>query len=400
MLDEAQSLPDALLKPTLALLEDLCIDFSASIVLCTATQPAIDEYWPFGSSPREIATHRELFDEAFMHRVQFEPFVQISRGGLAHELSTKHQVLCVVGTKKKARELYLDVVLAAKEQGVISCDGGAVDEGFFHLSTNMVSTHRMNVLNQIRSRLANGGRCVVVSTQLIEAGVDVDFPEAYREIAGIDSMMQVAGRCNREGRRTNEAGKACEGVVHIFEFEDDCGTDDGALLRTWLGAMKSISKSLLANTGGVVNTTLVEPYFSRRYAKDADGLDRGQLLQRISKTLEGYCQGLEYETYAREYKIIDDATEAVYVAWDDEGRRLLDLARKLAPTGESTALFLPLQRYAVGVYPHVLDQLKTNGDVEEVGNYYVLVEDGLITRYSNEIGLLPVGESEPNDLII
>ena len=400
VLDEAQSLPDALLKPTLALLEDLCIDFSTSVVLCTATQPALEKYWPFGSVPREIARHRELFDEAFLHRVRFEPLVQVPRDALAYELSTKHQALCVVGTKKKARNLYQDVILAAKSRGEIDCDNSATDEGFFHLSTNMVAAHRMSVLNQIRSRLASGERCVVVSTQLIEAGVDVDFPEAYREIAGIDSMMQVAGRCNREGRRTNKNGEAVEGSVHIFEFEEDRGSEDRSLVRTWLGAMKGISKDLLTGTDGVVKASLVEPYFSRRYAKDADGLDRGQLLQRIAKTLEGYCQGLEYESYACEYKIIDDTTKTVYVAWDDESHRLLDLARRLAPTGEDAALFLPLQQYAVGVYSHVLSQLERNGDVEKVGSYYVLVQDGLVTRYSNETGLLPVGESEPNNLII
>ena len=400
VLDEAQSLPDALLKPTLALLEDLCIDFSTSVVLCTATQPALTEYWPFGSRPREIANHRELFDEAFMRRVRFEPLTQVSSDALVRELSTKNQALCVVGTKKKARELYQGMTCMAKEQGVIDSDESPMDAGFYHLSTNMVAAHRISVLDRIRKRLAEGSRCVVVSTQLIEAGVDVDFPEVYREIAGIDSMLQVAGRCNREGRLTNEEGNNCEGVAHIFELEEDLASKEKSLLRSWLGAMKGISKNLLANAEGVVTEELIEPYFSQRYKKDADNLDRANLLQRITKTLEGYCQSLEYESYAHEYKIIDDVTNAVYVIWDDEGRRLIDLARKLAPTGEATALFLPLQQYAVGVYPHVLSQLMRNEDVEEVGDYYVLVQDALISRYSDEVGLLPVGEGELNSLIV
>lgn len=400
VLDEAQSLPDSLLKPTLALLEDLCIDFSTSVVLCTATQPALAKYWPFGSSPREIARHRELFDEAFMHRVRFEPFTQVSCDELVHGLSAKHQALCVVGTKKKARNLYQSMICAAKDQGQIVYDESPMDAGFFHLSTNMVAAHRMAVLNQVRKRLVEGSRCVVVSTQLIEAGVDVDFPEVYREIAGIDSLLQVAGRCNREGQQKDGQGNACEGIVHVFELEEDREAADGSLLRTWLGAMKSISKGLLANTDGIVRESLVEPFFLRRYEKDSDGLDRGLLFQSISKILESYCQGLAYESYAREYKIIDDQTEAIYVAWDDEGCRLLESARSLAPLGEAGSLFLPLQQYAVGVYPQILNQLEHNGDVEKVGDYYLLVQDGLMSRYSNEIGLLPVGQSEPNDLII
>ncbi|MDO4537006.1 MAG: CRISPR-associated helicase Cas3' [Coriobacteriales bacterium] len=398
--DEAQTLPDSLLRPTLAMLEGLCVDFSTSVVLCTATQPSLSSLWPFGSCPREISRNQDFFDEAFAHRVQFEAFCHVTQESLAEELNSKHQVLCVVGTKKKARELYSRVVNNAKDSGTLTYGAVPFKEGFYHLSTNMVAQHRAVTLEAIRRRLARNERCVVISTQLIEAGVDVDFPEAYREIAGIDSLMQVAGRCNREGTLEDAEGNPNPGVVHVFEYEEDLERGEGDTVRSWLGAMKSISKTLLEESGGVVSQNLIEPYFSARYATNVDELDRGNMIDSFSRLLPNLCETLEYESYAHEYKIIDDTTEPIYVAWNKEGRRLIELARRLSETGESAALFIPLQQYSVGVYPHVLKQLKQDGSIEEVGDYSVLVQDGIVKRYSDETGLLPVDANEPNNLIV
>ncbi|MDO4806815.1 MAG: CRISPR-associated helicase Cas3' [Coriobacteriales bacterium] len=399
VLDEAQTLPDSLLKPTLAMLEALCIDFSTSVVLCTATQPALEELWPFASKPKEIAVHTDSFAQAFAGRVQFTPLVQMERAELVEELSSRNQALCVVGTKKKARNLYLDVIQVAHDKGMIESGGSANDSGFFHLSTNMVAVHRLQAIEEIRRRLSTGERCVVVSTQLIEAGVDVDFPEAYREIAGIDSLMQVAGRCNREGRQRDCAGNSRPGIVHIFELEEDLESQESGLVRSWLGSMKNISKNLIKNNGGEISEGLVGPFFLERYSASPN-LDKGGILESISGVLRSRCETLEYERYAIEYKIIEGNTDAVYVPWDHEARRLLELARKLSATGESSVLFMPLQRYSVGVYPHILNAFKRDGCIETVGNYHVLVQDACMTRYSQETGLLPVGESELNNLVI
>ncbi len=263
----------------------------------------------------------------------------------------------------------------------------------------MVATHRMGTIEEIRRRLSTGKRCVVVSTQLIEAGVDVDFPEAYRELAGIDSLMQVAGRCNREGRWRDNEGNLCPGMVHIFELVEDNESQGSGLVPSWLGAMKSIAKNLIQNNNGEMSEMLIRPFFSERYGACPD-LDQGGILEGISKTLRSRCKTLEYERYANVYKIIEDNTSAVYVPWDQEAQRLLDLARKLAVTGESSALFMPLQQYSVGVYPLFLSQLKRNGDIEEIGDYSVLVQDACMTRYSQETGLLPTDESELNNLVI
>ena len=126
------------------------------------------------------------------HVEGFAPEVAwVTHGGseeLAGRLAEAEQVLCIVNTRKRAQQVY----------------EGLPEEGRFHLSTLMIPTDREETLNVIRARLRNGQVCRVVSTSLVEAGVDVDFPSVWRELAGLDSILQAAGRCNREGKRAPE----------------------------------------------------------------------------------------------------------------------------------------------------------------------------------------------------
>lgn len=163
-------------------------------------QPALDMVWPFGSRPKEIVRHDALFSEAFGARVAYEMLGTLDKDKLVEQIVHHDQVLCVVGTKAGASGLYHDVVRRAEEQGTLACQECTANHGFFHLSASMTPAHRSQTLDSIRLRLKNGERCVVVSTQLVEAGVDVDFPVVYRELAGVDSLIQAAGRCNREGK--------------------------------------------------------------------------------------------------------------------------------------------------------------------------------------------------------
>ena len=211
ILDEAQTLPDSLLTLSLAMLEELTFGYGATIVLCTATQPALDMVWPFGSKPREITVHKDSFAEAFGSRVVYETAGVLEKDQLVSQLSECDQVLCVVGTKAEACEIYRELVRQGDKDGMAHGQDPLSAQGYFHLSAAMTPSHRSEVLDQIRQRLKEGKRCVVVSTQLVEAGVDVDFPVVYRELAGIDSLVQAAGRCNREGR--NDAG-----IVRVFEY--------------------------------------------------------------------------------------------------------------------------------------------------------------------------------------
>lgn len=203
VLDEAQSLPAHLLEPTLDALQFLVKYASCTVVLCTATQPALDEQLGFPAL-RDI---RDLVPEATQYfdalkRVEYEfrlseptPWPE-----LADELKQKDQVLCIVNTRQHAKDVYTLL-------------GG---EASFHLSTNMCPAHRKRELETIRQRLGTGQTCRVVSTQLIEAGIDVDFPSVYRAMGPLEAIVQAAGRCNREGLLKDDEGNLKRGKVTVF----------------------------------------------------------------------------------------------------------------------------------------------------------------------------------------
>mgnify|MGYP000638677884 CR=1 FL=1 len=198
ILDEAQMLSLDYLKPCTAMLEELVDNYKTSIVLCTATQPALDEIWSVKKQITELCPRvEEQF--RFLKRVEYQNIGNISKKKLAEKLKEETNALCIVNTKKCAQELYRML------------EG----EGVYHLSTSMYPNHRKSILKKIRERLAEKRKCVVIATSLVEAGVDLDFKHVYRQIAGIDSMIQAAGRCNREGKN-----KTSESNVYLFEFDD------------------------------------------------------------------------------------------------------------------------------------------------------------------------------------
>ena len=203
VLDEAQSLPAHLLEPTLDALQFLVKYASCSVVLCTATQPALDEQlgFPGLKDIRDLVADPAYYFTA-LKRVAYEFRPEPTLwADLATELKGKDQVLCVVNIRQHAKDLY---ALLGEE------------EANFHLSTNMCPAHRKRELGTIRQRLRAGQPCRVVSTQLIEAGIDVDFPTVYRAMGPLEAIVQAAGRCNREGVLKDDEGNLTRGTVVVF----------------------------------------------------------------------------------------------------------------------------------------------------------------------------------------
>lgn len=402
VLDEAQTLPDELMTVTLAMLEELVADFNVSVVLCTATQPALESLWPFHSQVCEIVSHQDELTRALGQRTRFEVDGPLEEDQLVCRLSECEQVLCIVGTKRKARTVYQDV-LAACRAGGLDASRAPSEVGVFHLSASMIPEHRSRVLSEIRRRLAEEESCVVVSTQLVEAGVDVDFPVVYREMAGIDSLVQAAGRCNREGNRA-------EGIVHVFEIADEVDLELASRMHrpSWLGQMKELARGIVKRHHDTLDATMVGEFFEDRHALAGKrGLDPNNLYKQMCSTdlVVSGCPfaSLDFESWAKTYKIIEDDSVSVFVPWHDRGQSLMSELHKACSRGVPPAAFASkLQSFSVGVPRWRFDKLKSDGAVDDKTYAPIRVLDVVHdcnVLYSDELGLMDLGEGESVDLV-
>ena len=202
VIDEAQTMPRKLLRPCLAAISELARHYGATVVLSTATQPVLTREKGL-TVPEALEGVRELAPDpdrlyAALRRTQVTDIGQQDDAALVTRITSVPQVLAIVATRKHARALF---------------DQLAKLPGTLHLSTSMTAQHRRHVLADVRMRLDKGLPVRLISTSLVEAGVDVDFPIVLRAAAGIDSIAQAAGRCNREGR-------AAQGAVYVFTFKE------------------------------------------------------------------------------------------------------------------------------------------------------------------------------------
>ncbi len=363
VLDEAQTLPLKLLRPIMAAIDELAMNYGCSIVLCTATQPALqdcDEFHNGFKNVREIAPNPpELFEK--LRRTKINSLGEQSDDALIANLRRHNQVLMIVNNRRHARELFNAI---------------ANEEGSHHLTTAMCAQHRTQKLLEIRQRLKDGLPCRLVATSLIEAGVDVDFPTVYRAEAGLDSIAQAAGRCNREGRRTVE-----ESQVFVFQSSKWKAPADLAQLAA---PMRSI---LRLHDGDVLAPAALKSYFQQvYYAKGAD-LDHHRILTKIRVAEE--CE-FPFQDIARDFRMIDSNMLPLIVPFDDEARESLKLLRCLPENMSVSTPSKRLQRYIVQVPERAFVQLLKVGAIqviapEKFGNqFYELVTPSL---YSTTAGL-------------
>ena len=255
----------------------------------------------------------------------------------------KRQVLCVVNTRRAAREVFHQLS----------------GPGNFHLSTLMYPAHRRRILDEIRRRLRDGLPCRVVSTSLIEAGVDVDFPAVYRELSGLDSILQAAGRCNREGKRPPE-----DSIVTIFQGEDP----PPRLFETSIGA----GKIVLDHCQDVSSRAAIHTYFSTLLdLKGAEAQDAHHILPLMESEF------FPFRTVAERFHLIESPTTTVYLPLE-EGAGLVELLR----SGQySRTLYRRLGQYGVSVYPQHLAALEQAGALEHLEDGSVVLRDiGLYTQ--------------------
>ena len=354
--DEAQTIPIPYLKPCLAAIGELVRHYRCSAVLCTATQPA---FAPLFHALAPELTLRELCDDSAdlyetLRRTTLDDLGPLPQEALAEQLSALPQVLCVVNRRKTAQELY----------------AALPEDGSFCLTTLLCAADRKAQLAEIRKRLADGLPCRVVSTSLIEAGVDVDFPTAFREIAGLDSILQTAGRCNREGRRP-----AAESPVHIFELE---GSRPPALLSNNISALRYVLRKKL-DLQPPKATTL---YFKTLYQiKGNETLDQKRILPLLDPQDPKYQLYPSFATAAERFQLIDTPTKTIYLPID-AGK---DLCDRLQQGFLSRSLFRRLGMYSVEVYPDSYDTLIRAGAAVQVDEHSAILTK--LDLYSRKTGL-------------
>lgn len=365
VMDEAQTLPPALLRPCLAAIRELSTSYGTSFVLCTATQPEVGvKPWNRNglANVREITPDVPALFQA-LERVDVEFIGQLELEDLAERLRQCARALCIVNTRPQAR----DLAEALHNTG----------QRVFHLSTWMCAAHRKEVLAQVRESLNDDARpdLLLVATSLVEAGVDIDFPIVYRAMAGLDSIAQASGRCNREGRLPR-------GQTFVFDFP--------ATARGEQSRRQSACRAVLRAGLPFLSPEATAMYFDELYSLEgAEGLDRPGILRRAAETAQ---QGLfPFRSVEKDFRFIQDHELPLLIPYNDEARAAL---ARLRENRVSRSLYRKLQQWTVGVSERSLAALLAAGSIEAVGpagQHYALLNEDLYSGLRGKPRTGPAG---------
>lgn len=355
IIDEAQMLPASYMEPVIAALKALVENFSVTVVFCTATQPALtgnvgSSLTSFNGIERCVEI-TENVDEIMNNfkRVQYTLKPEGLSDSLqwmeiAEELSKEKQVLCIVNTRKDCRDLH-----------------SLMPEGTLHLSGFMCGEEISSLISEIKRKLRNGEDVRVISTQLVECGVDISFPVVWRAIAGLDSITQAAGRCNREG--------CMHGFGRVVIFVPPSALPPGDIKT---GAQITETMIQCEDINSVAPKTFTH-YFKQFYAaqRSLDKPDFKNML--VNEAMHGKFQ---FRSFASQFKIIDSASQRTllvqYEGKHASGAKLIDELRNFGP---SRTLMAKLQRFSVNIPVDIFSVLCNNGAVEVVSNCYVLAQN-------------------------
>ena len=345
ILDEAQTLPLKYLRPCVAALDELARNWHTSVVLCSATQPALAQSNGFHGgfeNVRELAPEpKRLYRKLKRARLRYEG--RLDAAAVAVQLRESPQSLCIVNTRRHARELYERMADA---------------EGATHLTTLMCARHRREKLDIVRERLRNGAAVRLIATSLVEAGVDLDFRVVWRAEAGLESIIQAAGRCNREGR-------AEMGDVFVFKPADEEGHKPPPEIGQFADAARGVMQSHLEDP---MSLDAINDYFRKLYwLKGDDALDAKDILRLLRE--RGRSLDFPFETIAGKFRLIETPMTPVIVPWcgtdgrDDTAKHLLEQLRWVERPGR---IARRLQPYLVQVPPWVRTNLLDAGAAEVI----------------------------------
>lgn len=349
--DEAQMLPNDYLKPCMAVVEQFIRYYHSSVILCTATQPALKGILAEDISAKELCPRMEEQFQ-FFKRVSVKNLERISEGDLIQKLKMERQVLCILNTKKRAQKIY-------------QCLQG---EGVFHLSTSMYPIHRKRVLNEIRERLEKDERCVVISTSLVEAGVNLDFCTVYRQMAGVDSIIQAAGRCNREGKRPIE-----DSNTYIFQLDE----------KEYIPGQRKqleVTENLLKDGKSLEELETIKNYFKMLYHLRGESLDKKNIL----KAFKG--KNFPFSEVSKSVKLIEEDTKTIFIPKEE---RAVELLNELKIKAITKKLMQEMGQYCVNVYERDFNKMFDAGILREISEnmkdeFLELTDLG---KYTEEMGL-------------
>ena len=347
--DEAQTMPTNYLKPCVSAISQLINYYHTSVVLSTATQPYLKDFFCEFLLPefemREIISDTETMRNA-LRRVKLKNLNCNTKSSLCEELVKHDQFLCVVNTRKEAQDIYSNLP----------------ENSSFCLTTLLCPFDRKKQVDEIKMRLKNNEPCMVVSTSLIEAGVDVDFPVVYRELAGLDSIIQTAGRCNREGKRSGES------VAYYFELEDGI---INPLLTQNINAMNLV---LNKYPDSIDSPEAIELYFKNLYHIKDKGLDIKGILDDEMK--------LNFAEVSNNFKIIEQNAKTIYIPIEEGA----ELCNELKNGNMNRTIMRRLGFYGVSCYDKDYELLRGSGAITVIDENISVLED-IDMYYDSKIGL-------------
>jgi len=363
--DEAQMLPLKYLKPCMRAITELVENYDCTAVLCTATQPALEKFIPDDQKSKEICENtKELYQ--FFGRTTIKQLGKQPDDQLVYRLNECHQVLCIVNSRKQAQHLYEEM---------------DDKKNVFHLSTYMTPAHRRYILEAVRQRLQSGEPCRLIATSLIEAGVDVDFPCVYRAKAGLDSIIQAAGRGNREGRR-----KAEESFVYIFDTEKKYTDYYPAFINTG----RTIVKEVEEYHPDIASPEAIKSYFDRLHKIADTELDDKGILSMLEKGRRSFS--FPFKGIASEFKLIEQNTKMLIIPFAVRGsvweNKPEEITAKLRAGEISRALIREAGIYAVNVYDRQYNELLRSGQIEAVDEEMAILLDENIYHEKTGLGIV------------
>lgn len=341
VLDEAQCLPRPLLLPTLRMIDALAALYGCTIVLCTATQPAFDSMELKGGldlAGRELAPDPKAMARQ-LRRARIVAGGAMADDALIKALRDTPQGVVIVNSRKHALSLYRAL-------------GDAGLEGAMHLTTRQYPVHRRRIIAEIKARLSAGRPCRLVATSVIEAGVDLDFPKGWRAEAGLDSIVQAAGRVNREGRRPCE-----DSTLTVFSAPDN---PPPAEVRKLAEAMQATAARF--GPDGLLEPEAIRDWFGEVYWRAGEKLlDKAGIVGRFLFSPRSGALDFAYRSVAEAFRMVEDSMVPVIIDCAESAGSIAQLVVKHIPSGK---IARDLQPFTVQIPVRDREALRRNGKGE------------------------------------